>query len=64
MIKSKKYLYEIIFEADTREGKFFDLALLAVILISVALVMLESVPPILEKHGGILHFSEWIITFL
>ena len=64
MIKSKKHLYEIIFEADTREGKFFDLALLSVILISVALVMLESVPTILEKHGGILHVSEWIITII
>lgn len=62
MIKTKQKLYEIIFEADTPSGKLFDVTLLIIILISVALVMLESVPTILEKHGGILHFLEWVIT--
>lgn len=45
MYNFKEKLYEIIFEADTREGKFFDIALLVVILFSIALVMLESVRP-------------------
>ena len=46
MGKTKEQFYEIIFEADTPAGKFFDVALFVVILISVALVMLESVPGI------------------
>ncbi len=58
----KDHLHEIIFEADTKEGKFFDVALLIVILISVALVMLESVPVIQQNNKQILKFSEWVIT--
>jgi voltage-gated potassium channel len=39
-------LYTIIFEADTRAGRTFDIALIAVVLLSVMLVTLESVPAI------------------
>jgi len=62
MNQFKENLYEIIFEAETRAGKFFDLALLIVILVSVVLVMLESVPGISENYQGILLMLEWIIT--
>ena len=58
----KDKLYEIIFEADTRSGKFFDVVLLVVILISVLLVMLESVPGIRKVHHELLVSLEWIIT--
>lgn len=58
----KKKLYEIIFEADTPAGKFFDLALLFVILLSVALVMLESIPAIRENYQPVLKTAEWAIT--
>ncbi len=64
MNKIKEHLREIIFEADTKEGKFFDVALLAIILISVALVMLESVPDIQQSNGQILKISEWAITII
>lgn len=36
----------MIFEADTRAGKLFDVALLPAILTSTLAVMLESVPEI------------------
>jgi voltage-gated potassium channel len=62
MNEFKEKLYEIIFEADTRTGKFFDVLLLFVILFSVVLVMLESVPSIAIKHLQTLHILEWIIT--
>lgn len=62
MRKLKDKLYEIVFEADTRTGKIFDVALLAVILVSVILVMLESVPGIREIHHNKLVILEWIIT--
>jgi voltage-gated potassium channel len=40
----KEKIHEIIFGTNTRAGKNFDLILLVLILISVLLVMLESVP--------------------
>ena len=64
MRKTKDHLYEIIFEADTPTGRFFDLTLLFVILISVALVMLESVPSIRENYQQFLKISEWVITII
>ncbi|MCF6333108.1 MAG: ion transporter [Draconibacterium sp.] len=64
MKKLKDKLYEIIFEADTRAGKMFDLILLVIILLSVALVMLESVPAIRENNHHILKILEWAITVI
>lgn len=57
-------LYEIIFEADTRSGKIFDVVLLFVILLSVLLVMLESVPSIRESYSQLLRTLEWGITVI
>jgi len=63
MVKnSRDKLYEIIFEADTRTGKYFDVVLLVIIIISVLLVMLESVPGIRKNHHELLVSFEWIIT--
>ena len=60
----RKKLYEIIFEADTKAGKLFDIILLLVIIISVAFVMLESIPVINNDYGNILKNAEWTITIL
>jgi voltage-gated potassium channel len=74
LLKSKKHtnenglkpwqhqLHEIIFEADTPAGKWFDIVILYLILLSVAAVMLESVVSIREKHGYWLNIIEWIVT--
>ncbi len=62
MKKLKEKLYEIIFESDTPAGKLFDVALLIAILLSVLLVMLESVHSIAISYISILHILEWIIT--
>lgn len=59
----KKQLYEIVFEADTSSGKAFDIALLATILLSMVVVMLESVKEINAKFGIVLVVLEWAITF-
>lgn len=64
MNKTRESIYEVIFEADTPAGKLFDIALLIVILISVALVMLESVPTILANNEETLRLLEWIITII
>ena len=57
-------LHEIIYEADTPAGKFFDVALIILILLSVANVMLESVGDIYESYGSILRGFEWFITIV
>ncbi len=62
MKNTKERLYDIVFEADTRAGKIFDVVLLCVIVLSVVLVMLESVASIYTNHQKLLKTSEWIIT--
>lgn len=57
-------LHEIIFEADTRAGKWFDIILLGLILLSIATVMLESVNSISTLYGEELRLVEWILTIL
>ena len=57
-------LHQIIFEADTPKGKAFDIALLIAILLSVLVVMLESVGSIEEKYGALLFTLEWVFTIL
>lgn len=60
----KDKLWEIVFEAETPAGKFFDIALLWVIAISVLAVMLESVHEIDAKYHRELATAEWIFTII
>jgi len=60
----KNKLHEIIYEADTKQGKWFDIVLIITILISIILVMLESVESFDAKYHRFLNISEWIITIL
>ena len=55
-------LHEIIYEADTPVGKAFDLILLALILLSVVFVMMESVVWIDAEYHELLYIGEWVIT--
>jgi len=55
-------LHEIIYEGDTPKGKFFDIFLFALIIISVILVMLESVKEIDAEYHRVLLACEWFIT--
>ncbi len=56
--------YEVIFEADTPAGKLFDVVLLIAILLSVVVVMFESVDSFRRKHGELLLKAEWLFTIL
>tara|TARA_B110000116_G_scaffold234098_1_gene218391 strand:+ start:445 stop:1233 length:789 start_codon:yes stop_codon:yes gene_type:complete len=62
--KLKSKLHEVIFEADTKAGKAFDVALLIVIALSVLLTMLETVPSLGKKYEVIFNWSEWIFSAL
>lgn len=54
----------IIFEADTKAGKAFDVGLLIAIVASVLAVMLESVESFRAEHGFALDVAEWAFTVL
>jgi len=57
-------LYEIIFEADTPAGKLFDILLILSIIISVTVVMLDSVASFQEQYGQLFFLLEWFFTIL
>ncbi|MCX2863029.1 ion transporter [Paucibacter sp. PLA-PC-4] len=57
-------VYTVIFEADTRAGRAFDMALIALVLASIAVVMLESVAPIKARWGGLFRVLEFVFTAL
>ncbi|REE81866.1 voltage-gated potassium channel [Lutibacter oceani] len=60
----KVKLHEIIYEADTPNGKLFDIILIFAIIASIILVMLESVESFDKEYHNFLNISEWIITIL
>lgn len=60
----KRKLHTIIFEADTPAGKVFDVGLLIVIVLSVIMVMLESVKSIQIHYEELFNNFEWIFTII
>ncbi|MDV7187526.1 ion transporter [Lutibacter sp. TH_r2] len=60
----KKILHDIIYEADTKQGKWFDIILILTILASIIFVMLESVESFDNKYHKFLNAAEWVITIL
>lgn len=60
----QKKLHEIIFGADTKSGKLFDVVLFYVIIASIILVMLESIKELDAKFHLLFKILEWIITIL
>ncbi len=60
----RRALYKVIFEADTRAGRLFDLLLVWMILASVGIVMLDSFEPLHQRWGGVFSGMEWVITVL
>ena len=61
---SREEVYRIIFQAETRSGKLFDVVLILAILSSVTVVMLDSVPYIAKSYHQPLRIAEWIFTIL
>ncbi len=60
----RKVAFEVIFEADTPAGKWFDVALILCIVASVAVVMLDSVAGVHESHCRLLNVLEWFFTII
>lgn len=57
-------MHEIIYEADTPAGKFFDVTLFFFIVASVVVVMLESVNSIGKHYRILFNVLEWIFTIV
>src|SRR5688572_26244595 len=62
--KWRKKLHEVIFEADTYAGRVFDFILICAIILSVIIVILDSVTVYREKYGDFLYAAEWFFTIL
>ena len=62
--KLKAHIHEIIFEADTPSGKLFDILLIASILRSVCVGMLDSVQSFQVQYPKLLIAAEWSFTIL
>lgn len=60
----RKNFFEVIFEADTPSGKFFDIILILAIVASVAVVMLDSVASVNASHARLLYALEWFFTII
>ena len=57
-------LHEVIYGTHTPAGKLFDIILLVVILYSIIIVMMESVPRFDDKFHDFFNISEWVVTIL
>lgn len=60
----RESLNRVIFGAETRTGKLFDVVLIVSIVFSVITVMLDSVSLFHERHAQFLYFMEWAFTLL
>ncbi len=57
-------VYTIIFEADTVAGRRFDVLLILAILVSVGVVMADSVQHLHERYGHAFKWAEWLFTLI
>lgn len=64
MYLNKDKLYTIIFEADTKKGRSFDIILLWLIILSVIVVMIDSIHEIHLNHYKLLYGLEWFFTII
>jgi len=55
-------LHTIVFEADTPAGRWFDTILLVLIVVSLVVVMLETVSTLPLSWRNVLRGAEWALT--
>lgn len=60
----RQRLYTVIFEADTRAGRRFDIVLISAVLLSVAVVIIDSVGSINARHEQLFDLLEWTFSIL
>jgi voltage-gated potassium channel len=60
----RRRLHEVIFESETAEGRLFDKVIVLAILVSVAVVIMDSVPALHQRHRTVFDAAEWFFTIL
>ncbi len=60
----KQWLGIVVFGTTTRMGRVFDIALLWAIVISILIIILESVKSLNDKYGVYFKMIEWVISIL
>lgn len=60
----KRRVFVVIFQSRTPLGKFFDVLLIGAIILSVLVLMLESIDDVHSQHGRLLYVAEWTFTLL
>lgn len=60
----RREIYTIIFEADTKAGLRFDLFLIFAILVSILVVIIDSVQSVNARHAQLMNTLEWGFTLL
>ncbi|MEM6485933.1 MAG: ion transporter [Pseudomonadota bacterium] len=57
-------LFAIVFGTDTTSGKWFDLLLIFAILVSVSVIVFDSIPSVHARFGVTFQYMEWVFTGL
>jgi voltage-gated potassium channel len=57
-------LHQVVFNTDTRAGKVFDIVLLWLIVASVVVVILESIPELNKQYSSQFYLAELFFTIL
>lgn len=60
----RRRLHEVIFESETPAGRVFDKVIITAILVSVAVVIADSVPALQQRHRATFDVAEWFFTIL
>lgn len=60
----KSRLHEVIYESHTTAGKVFDITLLIFIVVSIVVVMLDSVAELHASYGKLFFAMEWFFTIV
>ena len=60
----RRRMFAVIFESDTPAGRAFDKIIIVAILVSVAVVIADSVPSLNQRHRTAFEATEWFFTLL
>ena len=61
---NQEKLRNIIVNSESKEGRFFDITLVVLIMASVLVVMIETLPEIHSKYYLLFYGLEWVFTIL
>ena len=60
----RKRLFDIVEQHDDPAERAFDIAVISAILLSVLVILLDSVPTVSARYGRELYVAEWVFTIL